>query len=79
MEMVTIRVAEETLDKWKWDCVQLLIAHEPEALMDIMRELGKQSTMELPAEETISRTLEHLRQQAMTAPLHSSQSGRGTD
>lgn len=64
-EEVTIRIPESTLEHWKWSCVQLLIAAEPEALMEIMQDLNKQNTMELPAEETISRTLEHLLSAAM--------------
>lgn len=66
-EKVTIRIPESTLECWKWSCVQLLIAAEPEALMEIMQDLNKQNTMELPAEETISRTLEHLLSAAMTS------------
>lgn len=66
-EEVAIRIPERTLEQWKWSCVQLLIAAEPEALMEIMQDLGKQNTMELPAEETISRTLEHLLSAAMTS------------
>lgn len=74
-EEITIRIPERTLDKWKWSCVQLLTAAEPEALLEIMHKLGKRSTMVLPAEETISMTLELLLSEAMRSPL----SGRDTD
>ena len=74
-EEITIRIPERTLEQWKWSCVQLLTAAEPEALLEIMHKLGKRSTMELPAEETISMTLEHLLSEAMLSPL----SGRDTE
>lgn len=74
-EEVTIRIPESTLEHWKWNCVQLLIAAEPEALMEIMQDLNKQNTMELPAEETITMTLELLLNEAMISPL----SGRDTE
>ncbi len=67
-EEVTIRIPEKIMEHWKWSCVQLLIAAEPEALMEIMNKLGKKNTMELPAEETISMTLEHLLSEAKISP-----------
>ena len=74
-EQVTIRIPEETLEQWKWSCVQLLTAAEPELLLEIMRKLEKRSTMELPPEETISMTLEHLLSEVIQSPL----SGRDTE
>lgn len=74
-EEITIRIPERTLEQWKWSCVQLLTAAEPEALLEIMNKLGKRSTMELPAEETIGMTLEVILSEAMRSPL----SGRDTE
>lgn len=55
---------KETLERWKWACIELLAREDEELILDLMRQLECSSSERLPAEETISWAMKVLLERA---------------